>query len=118
MIKTLLLLVSNIVLLAAGQILWKTGVNKIGVLNWSNICSILTSPFIWAGILLYIIATVFWLVVLSRASLSTVYPVQSLAYVLGVLGGIFVFGESISLAGWLGLVFIILGVSLTGIGLR
>lgn len=107
---TILLLILEILLLVSGQILWKTGVTKIGVIQLSNIYLLITSWYFWVGVFIYGLATVLWMVILSRANLSTVYPLQSFAYVFGVVAGIIIFGEKVSPAGWVGLVLIISGV--------
>lgn len=115
---TILLLLVQILMLVTGQIVWKVGVNKIGTLSMSNIWLLATSVYFWLGLIIYGVATVLWLVILSRANLSTVYPLQSMAYVLGVVGGIIIFGDKVSYCGWIGLVLIIAGVILTSSGLR
>ncbi|NLX03396.1 MAG: hypothetical protein GXY40_12855 [Syntrophomonadaceae bacterium] len=118
MVKILLLLSLEIALLVWGQILWKTGVNQIGIVGLNNVMDLLISPYVWCGIAIYGLATLIWMFILSRANLSTVYPMQSLAYVFGLLAGIMLFGEKVTAAGWIGVLLIISGVFLTGIGLK
>ncbi|PKM76540.1 MAG: hypothetical protein CVU90_12005 [Firmicutes bacterium HGW-Firmicutes-15] len=118
MAQTLPLIFIDIILLVLGQVLWKMGVSRIGVLQLDNVLTALTSPLIWTGIGLYGLATIIWLIVLSRANLSTVYPMQSMAYVFGMMGGIFFFGERVPIIGWVGIAFILLGVFLTSTGLK
>lgn len=115
---TVLLLASQIALLVTGQVLWKTGVNRIGAISFHNLWDLVLSPYIWAGIAIYGIATVIWMVILSRANLSTVYPMQSLAYVFGLIAGIILFQEKVPATGWIGLLLIVSGVILTGLDLK
>ncbi len=44
------LIISNIILLVAGQTLWKLGLNKIGSFQLSNLSKILFSPYIISGV--------------------------------------------------------------------
>jgi drug/metabolite transporter (DMT)-like permease len=104
------LLMLNVLLLLAGQTVWKFGLDRAGGLHLGNAFQVLTSPWIVAGIGMYAVATVLWLAVLSRMSLSTAYPLQSLAYVLGLLVAWLVFGESVPPNRWIGAGIIITGV--------
>ncbi|MDA8442088.1 MAG: hypothetical protein M0Z55_06895, partial [Peptococcaceae bacterium] len=107
-----LLLLFNIILLVTGQTLWKIGLQLVGGLNSKTVVQVLLSPYIWAGLVLYVIATVIWLLILSRLSLSIAYPLQSYAYVLGVLVAWLIFKESIPFTRWIGVCVVILGVYL------
>jgi drug/metabolite transporter (DMT)-like permease len=104
------LLLLNILCLAAGQMVWKLGLDRTGGLGTGNIMQVLFSPLILAGIGLYGIATVLWLAVLSRLPLSMAYPLQSLAYVLGLVLAWRLFGEAIPLNRWIGCAVILAGV--------
>lgn len=99
----------NIFLLVAGQGLWKIGIQKIGEFTIANI---ILSTYIWAGIILYALATFIWLKVLSIAPLSVAYPMQSLAYIFGMIMAYFLFGEIIPMTRWLGACVIFVGVIL------
>ncbi len=66
----------------------------------------------WAGLVLYGLSAVSWLWVLSRIQLSFAYPVLSLSFPVVVgLSSLF-FVEMISPLHWVGVGFIIIGVSL------
>ncbi|SDS99316.1 EamA-like transporter family protein [Paenibacillaceae bacterium GAS479] len=105
-----LLLGANIFCLVAGQMLWKLGLDRLGGLTGGNWLQVLLSPLILAGIGLYGVATVLWLAVLSRLPLSAAYPLQSLAYVLGLVLAWQLFGEAIPLNRWIGCAVIVAGV--------
>ena len=111
-ILSIVLLVCNVLFLVAGQLLWKTGVEKIGSLSTKNVVEIATSPYIWAGLILYAVATILWLKVLSDVPLSLAYPLQSTAYVLGIVAAWIIFGESIPWTRWLGSGVLLIGVYL------
>ncbi|MBU7008107.1 EamA family transporter [Phosphitispora fastidiosa] len=110
--KTILLIVFNVVLLTSGQILWKIGLTREGGLSLDNMLRVALSPFILAGLALYVVATVVWFVVLSRAELSYAYPMQSMAYIIGVVAAWLLFKETIPTIRWIGVLVIIAGVVL------
>lgn len=107
-----LYLATNIVLLVSGQILFKIGLNQAGGFNLNNLVKTLVNPYILLGLSLYAFATLIWFVVLSRMPLSTAYPIQSMAYVLGVAAALIIFNEPVSPLKWIGTGVIILGVVL------
>lgn len=106
------LLLLNILLLVAGQTVWKMGLDRAGGLRAENWLQVLFSPLILAGIGMYGLATLLWLAVLSRLPLSLAYPLQSLAYVLGILLAWRLFGEAVPLNRWIGCAVIVAGVVL------
>jgi len=110
---TYIFLATNIILLATGQMLWKMGMSKI---TGFNVVNILLNPHIISGIVLYGLATLLWLYVLSKEELSLVYPLQSITYVLGTLLAILVFKENVSVLRWLGIATIIFGATLVAKG--
>lgn len=80
-----LLILMNIILLVSGQLLWKIGLTKYGKISFDNLFVLFISPHIILGLMLYVIATLIWFYLLSRMPLSVLYPLQSLAYVLGII---------------------------------
>lgn len=103
------LLFANVILLVIGQTLFKLGIEKSGGLQWLQLA---TSGYIWGGLALYGIATMVWFAVLSRLPLSVAYPLQSTAYVFGLLAAWMIFRETIALKQWLGVAIIIAGAYL------
>lgn len=110
--KPVPLILMNVLLLTTGQILWKIGLNQAGGFNMANAVKVLFSPLIIAGIVLFVIATGIWFAVLGKTDLSFAYPLQSTAYVLGMLAAWLIFKEVIPLTRWIGAGVIILGVYL------
>lgn len=102
----------NIILLVAGQTVWKIGLTKAGGLHSGNWTQVLISPYILTGIVMYGAATVLWLAVLSRLPLSVAYPLQSAAYVLGLLVAAWLFRETVPPHRWLGVAVIAAGIAL------
>lgn len=106
----LLLIVTNVLFLTLGQICWKLSVRNLTSFNFSNLMNTLFSPYFIVGGFLYVLATVVWVYLLSKMPLSTLYPMQSLAYVFGLLAGYFIFDEFISYQKIIGVVIILIGV--------
>jgi multidrug transporter EmrE-like cation transporter len=113
-VTVLLLILIAVVLGATGQILLKAGAVRlgefpdIGTLLWR----IVTSPHILGGFLLYGVASILWIVVLSRAPLSLAYPMLSLGYVIVLLASAFLFHEIIPVIRILGIAAIVVGLIL------
>lgn len=80
-----------------------------------DILCLLFSPLIFIGLAIYACATILWLYILSKADLSFVYPIQSLAYVFALFLAFFLFKENVSLNRWLGTIVICFGVYLISI---
>ncbi|MFC0216249.1 EamA family transporter [Paenibacillus chartarius] len=105
-----ILLAINILLLVAGQTVWKIGLTKLGGLQLSNWSHVLLSPYILLGIVCYGAATVLWLSILSRLPLSVAYPMQSAAYVVALLIAAFVLREVVPPHRWIGVMVILSGI--------
>jgi drug/metabolite transporter (DMT)-like permease len=104
-------LLLNILLLVAGQTAWKIGLDRSGGLRLENLLSVLFSPLILLGILIYGIATLLWLYVLSRLPISLAYPLQSIAYVLALLIAFLFFKEIVPPNRWIGAGIILVGIT-------
>jgi drug/metabolite transporter (DMT)-like permease len=102
----------NVLLLTAGQILWKIAINQAGGFTMANAVKVLLSPLIIAGLILFVIATGLWFAVLGKADLSYAYPLQSTAYILGMLAAWLIFKEVIPVTRWIGMGVIVIGIYL------
>lgn len=102
----------------AGQLVLKRGMTMLGAqsLSESNIVAVALrmalSPWVIAGLSIYVAGTFFWLMVLSRVDLSFAYPMTSLSYLLIVLTSWYFLGESVSPLRIVGVITIVAGVSL------
>lgn len=111
--KTAALVVICTLMLAVGQLCWKTGLQEHGFsLSGNGLRLLAGSWLIWAGFALFGIATLVWFAVLSKSPLSLVYPLMSLSYLFGLVMARYLLGESISLVRWAGVGLICLGVAL------
>ena len=101
-----------VTVMAIGQILFKQvaiSYNKTG----SLLHPVVLVPLFVAGAL-YVSSTGLWIWALRHVEISKAYPVFALGFVLVPLVGAWLYGEALSLKFALGVVFIVIGVILTG----
>lgn len=91
-IKYILLTILNSTLTISGQVLWKTALLKPNSYSFK----LLANPLIISGILVYGLATVLWLYVLSKIPLSVAYAFTSITYAFSLIAGYIFFEEAIS----------------------
>ena len=114
--STFLLILFSVTLGAAGQIAMKRGMSLVGFVPLSSLkeilplCRVFGNPFVMLGLSLYGISAVSWLVVLSRADLSYVYPMISINYILVVFLSRLILHEPLSLNKLMGSLIICLGI--------
>ncbi len=113
-LKFVILIVICTFMLAVGQTLWKMGLRGGFSLSLPGMLSLVRSPAIWGGFILFGVATLIWFVVLAKLPLSLAYPFMSLSYIFGLLAARYIFGETISVTRWLGVLLICFGVALVG----
>ncbi len=112
------LILLGVLLNAGAQIVLKAGMNHIGHFSftWSNfwpiVWQIALSPWIWVGILSYVISVAVWLLVLSRTDVSIAYPMMSLGYIVSAIAAYFFLNEHLDLMRVTGILVILLGVFL------
>lgn len=116
-ITYILMILANTLILVAGQFLWKMGMtkNEHSFSSIIDIIKILLSPYILSGLIMYGLATILWLFILTKVPLSVAYPLQSFAYIISIFGAFFFFNEPITIWKVVGVLFIMLGVSVIGL---
>jgi len=106
----------SILMSVAGQFFLKAGALKLGQAHASNVIShisrIISTPELLAGLTCYGLGAVTYILLLTRVNLSVAGPAASLVYVFSVVGGYFLFKESIPISRLVGLSLIICGVLL------
>lgn len=118
MILRFLLIFVPIIIAAAGQIVLKLGMNKIGLVQLTRaslvafLTKVITSPLVIFGLMLYGLSAFLWLIVLSREKLSFVYPMVAFSYVVTVVLSVLILKEEINFLRWLALGVICLGIFL------
>jgi drug/metabolite transporter (DMT)-like permease len=106
----------SVVLGALGQIMLKNGLNTMGALTLSpstlvsTLWHLVTNPYVFFGLVVYVSGTVFWLAGLSRVDLSYAYPFASLSYVMMLAAAWLLFKENVSLMRVVGTLVVGLGV--------
>jgi uncharacterized membrane protein len=103
-----------------GQIFFKKGVFITGEISLKGsligeLLKLVLNPFVFSGLVLYIISTIVWLIALSKTTLSFVFPFTALIFVLVMLSARIVFLEPIPTVRYFGIVFICLGFLLSSL---
>lgn len=112
------LILLGVLLNAAGQLALKQGARILGPISltladtWAAGLSAALNPFIWLGLLCYVISVAVWIVALSRVDVSLAYPMLSIGYIVTAVAAATLFGEDLNPTRIAGIVVIILGVVL------
>ena len=99
------------IFLSGGQVLLKLAMEKMTKFEWTwaYFKSMLTNWWFLACGISFGFATVLWLYILKKFPFSQAYPLTSLSFVFGMIAAWLVFGESIPLSRWFGLILVVLG---------
>ncbi len=89
-----------------GQFLFKLGLSSTSILYFYVMLGL--------GVVSYIVSTVFYFYVLSRAHLSWVYSFGGLSYIFANIFALFFLGEIITPMRWLGVIVIAIGTAFIG----
>ncbi len=116
---TWLLILTGVGLNAAAQLLLKSATRSIAhvsAFNLQTLPGIVTEllkngPF-WGGMLCYGLSVCVWIAALTKAPVSTAYPMLSLGYVVVAFAAAAWLGESLTPAKIIGIVLICIGVVL------
>jgi multidrug transporter EmrE-like cation transporter len=117
-LAALAFLMGGVLLNACAQLLLKAGTNVLGVLTlardtWPDtLLKMATQGYFAMGIACYALSVFVWILGLSRVPVSIAYPLLSVGYVVNAVGAHFLFGEAVTLTRWLGIGFIVIGVTL------
>jgi len=108
----ILMIIFCTLLTSFGQFFIKKGTANI---LW-NFSSIITNfPFLF-GFFLYGLGAIVLIFALKHGELSVLYPFIALSFIWVYLLSFFLLSEKITIFKWLGIVFIIVGVSFIGVG--
>lgn len=113
------LILTGVGLNAAAQLLLKLATRplahfsafSLGTLT-SSVLILFKSPAFWAGMTCYAASVCVWLAALSKAPVSTAYPMLSLGYVVVAAVSVLWLGETLNAAKVLGIALICVGVIL------
>jgi multidrug transporter EmrE-like cation transporter len=112
----LALVLSGVMLNAAAQLLLKAGSRAISDVpfslanGWTLAERMAFNPPILAGLALYVVSVVFWILALSRVDVSIAYPMLSVGYIVTAVAGWLLFAEAVSATRVAGIFIIIAGV--------
>ena len=82
--------------------------HEIGVIKL--FFSLVTIPYFCIALLVYALATFYWLYLLQKIPLSIAYPFTALAMVIIPVLSIIIFNEKLSLSYWMGAILIVAGI--------
>jgi len=112
------LIITGVLLNAGAQVFIKNGMLQIGYFSF-KIQNVIPVGFkvaanisILSGVACYVVSLIVWLMVLSRVEVSYAYPLLSIGYIVAAFAGKLIFGETIDLIRWAGILIICIGVYL------
>jgi drug/metabolite transporter (DMT)-like permease len=109
--RWIVLTLGCVVLLAVGQVLFKSAAGQWRIEGWSWITvRTFLSPVMLLALFLYAVATVLWVYVLRSAPLVLAYALFSLAFIVTPLLAHFALGEPLSMRTLIGGALIVAGV--------
>ncbi|MGL4742235.1 MAG: EamA family transporter [Sarcina sp.] len=99
-------------MLVCGQLLWKIGLAQVSLGSVKEIFFALFNKYIFAGLLIYAFATIYWFYILKTHDLTKVYPLQSMSYIISLASGYFILHEKITTNNFIGTIVILIGVAI------
>ena len=124
-IISIVLVVVSVGFAVAGQLTLKAAMDHIGRIGYEQVSEpgeligrAVREPRLWAGLFLFGISSLFWLVVLSRVPLSVAYPFVGISYIFVVGFARFVLHEYVPAARWVGVAVVALGIAIIGLSFR
>jgi multidrug transporter EmrE-like cation transporter len=122
---SLALLVVSVTFAVAGQVTLKSAMDRVGRIGSNEVAAAgdtllkaAKEPLLWAGLTLFGISALFWLVVLSRVPLSVAYPLVGVSYILIVAFARFFLHEQVPTLRWIGVSVVALGIAIIGLSFK
>ncbi len=118
-----IMLFLSVLFAGSGQVLFKKGMLKLGSLTFSGnlidilrtVASVVFSPLVFIGLVLYGLSTIIWLFALSKTQLNYAYPFTALTFILVMLASWLIFSEPLPLNRIIGVVVICAGVIIASV---
>jgi len=113
-----LLVFASLAGMTASHLLLKKGMLSLGQSpqNWSELIPFFarayTNAYVITAVLVTLVAGLAWILAVSKAQLSFVYPFMGLSFVLVALFSLILFKEDVTAIRWVGIIVICLGVFL------
>lgn len=111
-----LLVFISVATMTAAQLLLKKGLIAVDQFpqNFSQLIPVFlkvyTNPYVISAVFLAILTALAWVLAVSKAQLSFLYPFMALSYVLVALFSLLFFKEDVGVLRWLGIIVICAGV--------
>ena len=111
-----LLVIISVSAMTAAQLLLKKGVLVVGQFpqNLGDFLPFLakafTNAYVLAAMFFTLATALAWILAVSKAELSHIYPFMALSYVLVALFSLLIFKEDVNALRWVGIVVICVGV--------
>lgn len=117
MYSVIIILLISALTASVGQVAFKKGMALAGHINLTftadwliRMIKVVFTPYVFAGLLFYVISTLLWLAALSKCSLNFAYPFTAVTFVLVIILSALVLKEPIPLTRLIGMSVIIGGV--------
>jgi drug/metabolite transporter (DMT)-like permease len=94
--------------IAAGQIMFKLAADELQKAD--SLAAWFTNQHLWSALLIYGVATVFWVLALQKAALNVAYGIMSLAFIIVPLASAYFLEEKLTKGVVIGGIFILVGV--------
>lgn len=102
-------------LLATGQILFKRAAESGPPLRGlAELVGLAANPWVWAALVIYGGATIYWIYLLQQIPLTRAYPFAALSFVLVPAFAWLLFGDTVTVRYACGVALIVAGVYLSG----
>ncbi len=111
----------TVLLASCGHLLIKFGLMSVHSSDAGLIARIflyLAQPAVAGGLFIYGLGSLLWIYAVSQRSISFLYPLTALNYVIVTLGGGYLFAETIRPGRWLGIAVVVMGVALLQLSAR
>lgn len=113
------LILVNVLMTSIAQIALKAGANNPAVaasfksgFSLAAIPVVLTTPMLLIGLTIYFVSALLWLVVLSKVDVSFAYPFVGLGFIMTMVFGWLLYGESLTTGRIVGTITIAAGVAI------
>lgn len=112
MVAFIPLILFSVLLNATAQLLLKKAMTQLGELHLSIdfIIKGITNPYLIAGMGIYAISIISWLIVLAKVNVSIAYPFLSVGFIFSAIVAYFIFNEPLG-------AYKIFGIGLICVGL-
>ncbi len=121
-VNIFLLVLTSVLFSAAAQILLRTGMTSDAIQGalanssekLQTLLLVAANPSVLAGLLLYGLSAVLWLLVLARVPVTIAYPFVGLGFLVTLCFGWLFLGEHVTALRLLGTCLVVVGVALVG----